>query len=251
MVAQPTAATLPSTYGRMLDSIGPRALGVGATAMYGGSTVASMAPPGYATTGAGTSIGQIGGYGPLAAPLELAAYGNGRIPTQALESIGQGGHRLYAPAAQAWKRLCRGRPRRRHRPDDHRFVPELRPAGRPGAAQGSVQRRWVRRDPRDLEPRLGPGRRRRRRQPRRRSTGCAPTRGSSASSRPCRASRGTGNSAPIRRRAGDDRGNHGDLRAPVEGPSTISLAQIGPVPRIGTNTIPTHGGRESCVSTRT
>ena len=101
-VAQPTAPTLPSTYGRMLDSIGPRALGVGATATYGGGAVASMAPLGSAMTGAGTSIGRIGGYGPLAAPLELAAYGNGRIPTQALESVGQGGHRLYAPAARQW-----------------------------------------------------------------------------------------------------------------------------------------------------
>jgi D-alanyl-D-alanine carboxypeptidase len=103
VTAQPTAATLPSTYGRMLDSIGPRALGVGATAMYGGSTVASMAPPGYATTGAGTSIGQIGGYGRVTPPADLAAYGNGHIPAAALEPVGQGGHRLSAPAARAWK----------------------------------------------------------------------------------------------------------------------------------------------------
>ena len=40
VLAQP-AATLPTTYGRMLDSIGPRALGIGATA-----TVSSMMPLG-------------------------------------------------------------------------------------------------------------------------------------------------------------------------------------------------------------
>ena len=101
-LAQPAASTLPTTYGRMLDSIGPRALGVGATA-----TVSSMAPlgvsTGVASGGSGSSIGQIGGFGPMPPPPELVGYGNGRIPTAALEPIGQGNHRLYAPAAQAWK----------------------------------------------------------------------------------------------------------------------------------------------------
>ncbi|MBI5087590.1 MAG: D-alanyl-D-alanine carboxypeptidase family protein [Actinobacteria bacterium] len=36
-------------------------------------------------------------------PAELTAYGNGRIPADALEPIGQGSHRLYAPAAAAWR----------------------------------------------------------------------------------------------------------------------------------------------------
>lgn len=36
-------------------------------------------------------------------PAELAAYGNGNIPATALQSIGQGGHRLWAPAAQDWR----------------------------------------------------------------------------------------------------------------------------------------------------
>jgi hypothetical protein len=91
----------PSSYGRMLDSIGPQALGVGATA------VASMGPPlGSIMTGAtssGTSIGQIGGYGRITPPADLSAYGNGHIPATALEPVGQGGHRLSAPAARAWK----------------------------------------------------------------------------------------------------------------------------------------------------
>lgn len=105
-LAQPTASTLPTTYGRMLDSMGPRALGVGATA-----TVGSMLPPGLLSSvstgawsaGSGSSIGQIGGYGKITPPADLAAYGNGHVPTAALEPIGQGGHRLAAPAAQAWR----------------------------------------------------------------------------------------------------------------------------------------------------
>lgn len=54
-------------------------------------------------TGVGSSIGKIGGYGPMPVPAALAAYGNGQLPAAALESIGQGGHKLYAPAAEAWK----------------------------------------------------------------------------------------------------------------------------------------------------
>jgi hypothetical protein len=56
-----------------------------------------------ATGQPGASIGKIGGYGPMPVPSELAAYGNGQIPAAALQPIGQGGHRLYAPAAQAWQ----------------------------------------------------------------------------------------------------------------------------------------------------
>jgi zinc D-Ala-D-Ala carboxypeptidase len=47
----------------------------------------------------------IGGYGNMPIPSELATYGNGRIPTDRLTTIGQGGHRLYAPAAASWQNL--------------------------------------------------------------------------------------------------------------------------------------------------
>lgn len=43
--------------------------------------------------------------GPAGAPPELAAYGNGRIPAAALTPIGQGQHRLWAPAADAFQRM--------------------------------------------------------------------------------------------------------------------------------------------------
>jgi hypothetical protein len=53
--------------------------------------------------GSGSSLGQVGGYGSMPVPSELAGYGNGRVPAAALEPIGQGSHRLYAPAAAAWR----------------------------------------------------------------------------------------------------------------------------------------------------
>ena len=58
---------------------------------------------GTATGVAGSSVGRIGGFGPMPVPSELEAYGNGRIPSGVLQPIGQGGHVLYAPAAEAWK----------------------------------------------------------------------------------------------------------------------------------------------------
>ncbi len=44
--------------------------------------------------------------GPAGAPAELAAYGNGRIPETALAPIGQGQHRLWAPAASAFRTMA-------------------------------------------------------------------------------------------------------------------------------------------------
>ncbi|MCB0995990.1 MAG: D-alanyl-D-alanine carboxypeptidase family protein [Acidimicrobiales bacterium] len=39
-------------------------------------------------------------------PPELAAYGNGRIPADALVSIGQGEHRMWAPAALSFRSMA-------------------------------------------------------------------------------------------------------------------------------------------------
>jgi D-alanyl-D-alanine carboxypeptidase len=38
-------------------------------------------------------------------PADLVHYGNGKIPANALESIGRGGHRLWSPAADAFKAM--------------------------------------------------------------------------------------------------------------------------------------------------
>jgi len=69
--------------------------GTATIAFTGSSPVAAGVP--------GASIGKIGGYGQMPVPADLQAYGNGQLPDSALESIGQGGHRLYAPAAESWK----------------------------------------------------------------------------------------------------------------------------------------------------
>lgn len=44
--------------------------------------------------------------GPAGAPPELAAYGNGRIPAGALAPIGQGEHRMWAPAAASFQQMA-------------------------------------------------------------------------------------------------------------------------------------------------
>lgn len=46
-----------------------------------------------------------GQYGSLQPPAALAAYGNGRVPADALTPIGDGPHRLHAPAAAAFEQL--------------------------------------------------------------------------------------------------------------------------------------------------
>ncbi len=47
-----------------------------------------------------------GEMGAAGAPAELAAYGNGRIPPDALEPIGQGNHRLWGPAARQFRAMA-------------------------------------------------------------------------------------------------------------------------------------------------
>lgn len=46
-----------------------------------------------------------GSYPRLEPPAELLAFGNGRIPTDRLEPLGVGSHRLHAPAAAAYRTM--------------------------------------------------------------------------------------------------------------------------------------------------
>jgi len=67
------------------------------------SAVADTAPTvTTGTTNLGRSRFQVNGDG---VPVDLAAYGNGRIPRDALEPVGDTGHRLWAPAAQSFEEL--------------------------------------------------------------------------------------------------------------------------------------------------
>ena len=47
------------------------------------------------------------GHRHASAPAELAAFGNGQIPAASLQRIGEGGHRLYGPAATSFQDLMR------------------------------------------------------------------------------------------------------------------------------------------------
>ena len=175
----------------------------------------------------------------------------GASPRAALEPIGQGSHRLYAPAAQAWKacvEAARADGIDLTITDSYRtFDQQVDLAQRKGLYSNGGYRR----DARDIEPWLGPGRRRRRDLP-------ADPRLDARQRVEVRLRRGRAARAValgVPPTTGVARVTSGGFTAtsvpPAEVPSTISLAQIGQVPRIGTNTIPTHGGRESCVSTRT
>lgn len=81
-----------------------------AAALVGGSSTTgtafaqalALAQDGTATTGTTTSTGVRNADG---IPVELAAYGNGKIPESALEEVGDTGHRLWAPAAESLEQL--------------------------------------------------------------------------------------------------------------------------------------------------
>src|SRR5690625_103705 len=67
------------------------------------SAVADAAPAVAAgTSNLGGSPFKVNGDG---VPVDLAAYGNGRIPRDALEPVGDTGHKLWAPAAQSFEKL--------------------------------------------------------------------------------------------------------------------------------------------------
>ncbi len=67
------------------------------------ATAASLpaaSPFGLHAGHAGTAMG------PADPPAELAVHGNGRIPTEALAPIGQGAHRMWAPAAASYQQMA-------------------------------------------------------------------------------------------------------------------------------------------------
>lgn len=101
-----TSALFTSAFTSPFSTSAAGAHGGGCTHCAALSTVGPMGPTvDPSATPTGTSVGKIGGYGRLGPPAELVGYGNGKIPADALDTIGQGGHRLYAPAAASWRNL--------------------------------------------------------------------------------------------------------------------------------------------------
>jgi zinc D-Ala-D-Ala carboxypeptidase len=100
---------------------GPTALPLGAIVglQAGGVTAGSAAVGGFGSAPGGwgaadtlqlgltpAAVRAPGQYPRLSPPPELVGYGNGRIPAEALQAIdGTGNHRLWAPAAQAFRSL--------------------------------------------------------------------------------------------------------------------------------------------------
>jgi zinc D-Ala-D-Ala carboxypeptidase len=106
----------PATFAQSYSAPVPGMSGVGAVGMSGTPSLRAAAPPPAQPTGeqiqraidgiAGPPGHRpIGGYGKLPVPAEIVGYGNGRVPREALTPIGQGNHRLFAPAAAAWQNV--------------------------------------------------------------------------------------------------------------------------------------------------
>ena len=70
-----------------------------------GNPSAAGGPGATSAVGAPGPLSPTSRSGRLTPPAELAAFGNGRIPAEALTSIGVGNHRLWGPAARSFQRL--------------------------------------------------------------------------------------------------------------------------------------------------
>ncbi len=103
VAARSFAPTAPAATGSMVGSAfsarSPVAAGAGATDAQTAAAIAGVA----GTPG----VRPVGGYGSMPVPPELAPFGNGKIPSNALAPVNQAGsnHRLHAPAAASWNNL--------------------------------------------------------------------------------------------------------------------------------------------------
>jgi D-alanyl-D-alanine carboxypeptidase len=88
---------LPITEARQLDAVTLREMSASWSAAMVRPVLVSRPAAGIAAASSGSST--------LHVPPELRAYGNGRIPREALETIGIGQHRLATAAAQAFKAM--------------------------------------------------------------------------------------------------------------------------------------------------
>lgn len=100
---QAVQARISEITGRFgVRSVGaPVASGAGAASFASVLDVAKASAPGSDVATRRPS----GTYGRTVPPAELQAYGNGKIPADALSRVGDTGHKLWAPAASALERL--------------------------------------------------------------------------------------------------------------------------------------------------
>jgi D-alanyl-D-alanine carboxypeptidase len=74
----------------------------GSFASHLSDAVATQSAPATSPTSATAKSYKLNGKG---IPTELAAYGNGKIPSNALEKVGSTGHKLWAPAAESLTKM--------------------------------------------------------------------------------------------------------------------------------------------------
>ena len=112
----PVAAPAATSFARALSSasaaVGPSvslaATGTGAAPRSSSAALAGLSSAAWnrtAATGPSAALPQAGRLNAAGVPVELGAYGNGKIPATALQTIGHGNHRLWAPAATAFRQM--------------------------------------------------------------------------------------------------------------------------------------------------
>jgi zinc D-Ala-D-Ala carboxypeptidase len=84
------AGSFASTYAQALTSVSPTSMNLSSSSL------------GLPSTTVGTGAARLNADG---VPVELEAYGNGKIPANALHPVGNTGHRLWAPAADSLSTL--------------------------------------------------------------------------------------------------------------------------------------------------
>jgi hypothetical protein len=88
--ASTAGTTFADTYAEALNSASPMSLDLSSSSL------------GLATAKVASGSSRVNADG---VPVELAAYGNGKIPSTALSPVGSTGHRLWAPAAESLNAL--------------------------------------------------------------------------------------------------------------------------------------------------
>lgn len=98
LLTQTTSAAGAQAASTQAASLGTTSTGSAFDLLLAQAQAATSTTPAAATSGAFTLNAQ-------GIPTDLAAYGNGKVPTEALSSVGQTGHKLWTPAAASFEKL--------------------------------------------------------------------------------------------------------------------------------------------------